>query len=72
MASSDTMELMGESFVSLAEKLPIERISVSDIVAASGKNRKTFYYHFEDKAHLIRWVFRNDLAETLRFRPFGV
>ncbi len=65
MASSDTMELMGESFVSLAEKLPIERISVSDIVAASGKNRKTFYYHFEDKAHLIRWVFRNDLAETL-------
>ena len=42
MASSDTMELMGESFVSLAEKLPIERISVSDIVAASGKNRKTF------------------------------
>ena len=65
MASSDTMELMGESFVSLAGKLPIERISVSDIVAASGKNRKTFYYHFEDKAHLIRWVFRNDLAETL-------
>ncbi len=65
MASADTMELMGESFVSLAEKLPIEKISVSDIVAASGKNRKTFYYHFESKAHLIRWVFRNDLAETL-------
>ena len=26
MASSDTMELMGESFVSLAEKLPIENL----------------------------------------------
>ncbi len=65
MASADTMELMGESFVGLAEKLPIEKISVSDIVAASGKNRKTFYYHFESKAHLIRWIFRNDLAKTL-------
>lgn len=65
MASADTMELMGESFVSLAEKLPVEKISVSDIVAASGKNRKTFYYHFESKAHLIRWIFRNDLAQTL-------
>lgn len=65
MASADTMSLMGESFVSLAEKLPIEKISVSDIVAASGKNRKTFYYHFESKSHLIRWVFRNDLAQVL-------
>ena len=68
MASSDTMELMGESFVSLAEKLPIERISVSDIVAASGKNRKTFYYHFEDKNALIIWKFRYDLGLELQNR----
>ena len=68
MASADTMELMGESFVSLAEKLPIEKISVSDIVAASGKNRKTFYYHFEDKNALIVWKFRYDLAAELQRR----
>ena len=57
---------MGNSFIELAEHQPIEKISVSDIVAASGKNRKTFYYHFESKEHLIRWVFRRDLADVLK------
>ncbi len=66
MSSSDTMALLGNSFITLAEHLPIQKISVSDIVAASGKNRKTFYYHFEGKESLIRWIFRNDLAGVLR------
>lgn len=65
MGSIDTMTLLGNSFIGLAEHLPIEKISVSDIVAASGKNRKTFYYHFEDKERLIRWIFRRDLAAVL-------
>lgn len=65
MGSIDTMTLLGQSFIDLAEYLPIEKISVSDIVAASGKNRKTFYYHFDDKDALIWWIFRRDLAEIL-------
>lgn len=68
MSSVDTMSIMGEAFVELAAQSPLEKISVSDIVAASGKNRKTFYYHFEDKSHLIRWIFRSDLAEVLHDR----
>lgn len=71
MGSVDTMKLMGDAFVSLAERFPLEKISVSDIVAASGKNRKTFYYHFNDKSHLIRWIFRNDLASLLQERFEG-
>ena len=66
MGSLDTMGLLGNSFIELAQHQPIEKISVSDIVAASGKNRKTFYYHFESKEHLIRWVFRRDLADVLK------
>ena len=66
MGSLDTMGLLGNSFIELAERQPIEKISVSDIVAASGKNRKTFYYHFESKENLIRWVFRRDLADVLQ------
>ncbi len=68
MSSVDTMAVMGEAFVELAAQSPLEKISVSDIVSASGKNRKTFYYHFEDKSHLIRWIFRSDLAEILHER----
>ena len=66
MGSLDTMGLLGNSFIELAEHQPIEKISVSDIVAASGKNRKTFYYHFESKDELIRWVFGRDLADVLK------
>ncbi len=66
MSSLETMSALAEAFVNLAAQTPIEKVSVSDIVAASGKNRKTFYYHFEDKSHLIRWIFRSDLAIMLR------
>ena len=68
MGSTDTMALLGKSFIDLDEHLPIQKISVSDIVAASGKNRKTFYYHFEGKESLIRWIFRRDLADVLSQR----
>ena len=30
------------------EKKPLSKITVSEIIADCGVNRKTFYYHFED------------------------
>jgi|APDOM4702015159_1054818.scaffolds.fasta_scaffold01483_2 AcrR family transcriptional regulator len=65
MGSLDTKLLIAETFITLAEKEPIDKISVSDIIAASEKNRKTFYYHFCDKDYLINWIFRYDLAKIL-------
>ena len=65
MSSHDTKLLIAEAFVSLFEKTPLQKISVSDIVDASGINRKTFYYHFEDKNYLITWLFRYDLGQML-------
>lgn len=59
---------IAESFVALTEGKPPEKISVSDIIACAGKNRKTFYYHFTDKNHLVAWTFRYDLARELRQR----
>lgn len=70
MGSQGTMQLIAETFVTLTETDPPEKIAVSDIVAASGKNRKTFYYHFVDKNHLIAWIFRFDLG-TLLLDRFG-
>lgn len=70
MASTETMQELAETFVKLVESKPPEKISVSDVITAAGKNRKTFYYHFEDKNHLIAWIFRYDLAQNLEER-FG-
>lgn len=71
MSSLNTMLLVAETFVTLTEDAPPEKIAVSDIVTASGKNRKTFYYHFVDKNHLIAWIFRYDLGTLLSKRFDG-
>lgn len=68
VSSLNTMLLIAETLVALTEHEAPEKISVSDIVAASGKNRKTFYYHFTDKNNLIAWLFRYDLGVLLRKR----
>ncbi|MEG0455376.1 MAG: TetR/AcrR family transcriptional regulator C-terminal domain-containing protein [Bacteroides sp.] len=65
MGSLTTKMLLAETFVSLITKSSNGKISVSDIIAASDKTRKTFYYHFHDRDELIIWIFRNDLASML-------
>ncbi|WP_158539816.1 TetR family transcriptional regulator [Gordonibacter sp. 28C] len=56
---------LAEAFVRLVEAMPAERITVNMIAEASGKHRKTFYYHFADKEQLVVWLFRYDLASGL-------
>lgn len=68
MSSLNTMQLIGETFIALTESTSPEKISISDIVSASGKNRKTFYYHFADKNALVAWIFRRDLGTVLTNR----
>lgn len=57
--------LLAETFVGLIERENPDKVFVSDIISAAGKNRKTFYYHFTDKDQLIRWLFRHDLGTSL-------
>lgn len=68
MNALNTMLLISDAFVSLCEEMPLKKVSISDIVERTGKNRKTFYYHFENKDKLIIWIFRNDLGQVLQDR----
>lgn len=45
---SFTKKAIFESFLALASKKPLEKITVRDIVDHCGINRNTFYYHFQD------------------------
>lgn len=58
-----TKTLIAETLKTLVIKTPIDKITIQDIVKASGINRKTFYYHFHDKQNLIYWIFDEDLAK---------
>ena len=49
MNALSTMLLISDAFVELCDEMPLRKVSISDIVERTGKNRKTFYYHFENK-----------------------
>ena len=66
MGPLDTKLLIADAFVELCDEMPLKRVSISDIVQRTGKNRKTFYYHFVDKEALIIWRFRYDLGLELQ------
>lgn len=43
-----TKQALRDSFLNLAAKKPVEKITVRDIVEDCGVNRNTFYYYFSD------------------------
>jgi probable dihydroxyacetone kinase regulator len=65
MSSSLTKNIIAESLRKALEKKPLNKITVSEIVADCGINRKTFYYHFEDLYDLLRWMLKQDTVEVL-------
>ena len=65
MTTTETRTLIAETFITLTQEMPLDKISVASIVERLNKNRKVFYYYFSSKEDLIRWVFRSDLAKLL-------
>ena len=48
------------------EQKPLRKITVNDIIADCGLNRKTFYYHFPDIYALLKWTLEQDAFEVVR------
>ena len=55
-----TKRLIAQSLKELSAEKPFDKISVGDIAARSNVNRQTFYYHFQDKYDLLKWIYRED------------
>lgn len=45
---------------------PLSKITVSELVADCGMNRKTFYYHFEDIYDLFKWMLEQETFEIVK------
>jgi AcrR family transcriptional regulator len=63
--TSFAREAIKKSFFSIAEKKPVDKISVKDIVEECGINRNSFYYHFEDLPHLIRVSIEEEMEKII-------
>ncbi len=55
MKRQTTKELLADSFRKLAEKKPVNKITVGEITGGCGLSPATFYRHFRDKYYLIVW-----------------
>ena len=63
--SSQTKLLLAQSLQKLMLTMPLEKISVNDIVEQAGVGRNTFYYHFADKYDLVTWYFQTGVTPFL-------
>ena len=64
--SLNTKKTLSASLKKFMEHKKLSKISVSEIVADCGVNRKTFYYHFENIYALLKWTLEQEAVEVLR------
>ncbi|MBE6604968.1 MAG: TetR family transcriptional regulator [Ruminococcaceae bacterium] len=69
--TSFTKKAIIESFLHLAAKKPLEKITVRDIVDHCGINRNTFYYHFQDIYAVLEAVCLSGTAKIDALLPLG-
>ncbi len=56
---------LAESFMELAVKKPIEKITIQEITDGADVIRSTFYNHFQDKYELLEWIIYEKLLNSL-------
>ena len=65
MKRKTAKEILAESFRELAQSMPIDKITVKDIIGNCGYSQATFYRQFRDKYDLIAWSYTRDLEQIL-------
>lgn len=66
VTSLNTKKLLAESLKKAMQKKTFSKITVSEIIADCGLNRKTFYYHFEDIYALLKWMLEEEAIEVVK------
>ena len=62
----NTKKTLASSLRRFMEKKPLSKITVSEIIADCGVNRKTFYYHFDNIYALLKWMLEEEAIEVVK------
>lgn len=62
----NTKKMFADALKQAMSHKPFSKITVSEIVAACGVNRKTFYYHFEDIYALLLWILKEEAINVVK------
>lgn len=68
--SNATKRALAAAMKQLMAKMPFAKISVGDICQVCQMNRKSFYYHFQDKYDLVNWIFQTEFLMAVQRRPY--
>ena len=66
MKRKSTEEILMESFLELAEKNSVEKISTKEIANNCGYSTATFYRHYSDKYDLIARCYTEQMGEIMK------
>lgn len=56
-----TKKALAAALKSCMQDEPLDKISIGEICAKCGLNRKSFYYHFRDKYELVNWIYETEI-----------
>lgn len=62
----NTKKMLAASLKKHMGKEPLSKITISEIIADCGVNRKTFYYHFENIYTLLKWMLEQEAIEVVK------
>ncbi|MBQ9278193.1 MAG: TetR/AcrR family transcriptional regulator C-terminal domain-containing protein [Lachnospiraceae bacterium] len=65
MKKKTTKELLADSFLELAEKTPINKITIANIVDNCDVTQPTFYRYFKDKYDMIAWIYAQETGKNI-------
>ena len=68
----NTKRALAQSLKKAMKNKPFSKITVSEIIADCGVNRKTFYYHFGDIFDLLKWMLEEEAIEVVKGFDFMV
>ncbi|WP_332446258.1 TetR family transcriptional regulator [Sphaerochaeta sp.] len=60
-----TKRALADALKTSMQTTAFEKITISDICKRCSMNRKSFYYHFQDKYDLVVWIFESDMGAVL-------
>lgn len=65
MKRKTTKEILAKSFLELARKKRIDKITITEITNNCIMSQPTFYNHFKDKYDLIVWIYISHVSEIM-------
>ncbi|MGG4552797.1 TetR/AcrR family transcriptional regulator C-terminal domain-containing protein [Paenibacillus humicus] len=63
--STITKKALAHALKQTMQELPLNKITVKQLVSRCGVNRQTFYYHFQDIYDLLGWIYETEAVGNL-------